>query len=142
MKDFIKKNSEKDEIEESVGAFFNEPICLLIKQRVKDGQFKSKVDYIQYKEYALDKEQILALRMAVDRHYGLFLAKLKKTYPKLTKIDIDYCCLYILGLSAADIAALMQRAYNTVIERDGKLRNIFGCEGAISDKLWDFIYNQ
>ena len=64
LQDQIKKNSEQGKMEKSFGAFFDEPICMLIRQRVKEGLFKSKVDYIHYKEYALDKEQLFALRMA------------------------------------------------------------------------------
>ena len=58
-----------------------------------------------------------------------------KAYPELTKVDLDYCCLYLLGLTDADIAALMQRAYNTVNERSSKLKRIFGCNNGISATL-------
>ena len=43
--------------------------------------------------------------------------------------------LYARGLTDADIAALMQRAYNTVNERNSKLRRIFGCKSTISVTL-------
>jgi len=111
---------------EAAASFNEEPICRLIMERVNEGQFKSKIDYINYKDSALDKQQLLDLRLAVDRHFGQFTLRLRKTYPRLTNSDLDYCCLYLLGLNDADIAALMQRAYNTVVERDGKLRKIFG----------------
>ena len=112
-------------------SFTDEPICRLILERVNEGHFKSKVDYIIYKDAALDKQQLLDLRLAADRHFGQFTVRLKKTYPKLTDGDLDYCCLYLLGLTDADIAALMQRAYNTVIERNGKMRKIFGNENPL-----------
>ena len=112
-------------------SFTNEPICRLILERVNEGHFKSKVDYIIYKDAALDKQQLLDLRLAADRHFGQFTVRLKKTYPKLTDGDLDYCCLYLLGLTDADIAALMQRAYNTVIERNGKMRKILGNENPL-----------
>ena len=83
----------------------------------------------------MDKNQLLSLREAADRHFGQFTVRLKQAYPKLTNGDLDYCCLYLLGLSDADIAALMQRAYNTVTERSAKLRNAFGVENNISDTL-------
>lgn len=116
-------------------SFAEEPICRLIMERVNMGQFKSKVDYINYKDYALHKEHLLALREAADVHFGQFTDRLKKDYPTLTKGDIDYCCLYLLGLEEADVAALMQRAFNTVCERSRKLKGIFGSDEALSTTL-------
>ena len=116
-------------------SFAEEPICRLIMERVNNGQFKSKVDYLIYKDYSLTKEQLLALREATDGHFGEFTARLKKEYPALTKGDIDYCCLYLLGLNDADIAALMQRAFNTICERDRKLKAIFGSDEPLSTIL-------
>ena len=51
---------------------------------------------------------------------------------------MDYCCLYLLDLTDADISALMQRAYNTVRDRNGKLKKIFGSENAVSVTLKTF----
>ena len=116
-------------------SFAEEPICRLIMERVNEGQFKSKVDYLIYKDYALTKEQLLALREATDAHFGQFTAQLKNDYPALTKGDIDYCCLYLLGVEEADVAALMQRAFNTVCERSRKLKGIFGSDEPLSTTL-------
>ena len=116
-------------------SFAEEPVCRLIMERVNEGQFKSKVDYIIYKDYALTKEELLALREATDAHFGQFTAQLKNDYPALTKGDIDYCCLYLLGVEEADVAALMQRAFNTVCERSRKLKGIFGSDEPLSTTL-------
>lgn len=116
-------------------SFSNEPICRLIMERANEGQFKSKVNYLDYSEYALSREQITALREAADRHFGQFTIRLAKAYPGLTKTDLDYCCLYLLDLTDADIAALMQRAYNTVSERSRKLKALFGSEEPLSTIL-------
>lgn len=116
-------------------SFAEEPICRLIMERVNEGQFKSKVDYLVYKNYALTKEQLLTLREVVNGHFDEFTTRIKKEYPSLTKGDIDYCCLYLLGLNNADIAAMMQRAFNTVCERDRKLKAIFGSEEPLSNTL-------
>ena len=128
LKEQVKQQDDRTTSVEKPESFVEEPICQLIMNRVKEGQFKSKINSLCYREYALDKEHLLALRLATDRHYCQFTTRLKKAYPKLTNIDIDYCCLYLLGLSDADVAALMQRAYNTVIERNVKLRKVFCCE--------------
>jgi tetratricopeptide (TPR) repeat protein len=131
LKDQIKQMDDLATKTEAAASFDEEPICRLIMDRVNEGQFKSKIDYINYKDSALDKQQLLDLRLAVDRHYGQFTVRLKKAYPELTNSDLDYCCLYLLGLTDADIAALMQRTYNTVFERNGKMRKIFGNENPL-----------
>jgi Chromosome segregation ATPases len=131
LKDQIKQLDDLATKIEVAASFDEEPICRLIMDRVNEGQFKSKIDYIIYKDSALDKQQLLDLRLAVDRHFGQFTVRLKKAYPELTNGDLDYCCLYLLGLSDADIAALMQRTYNTVFERNGKMRKIFGSENPL-----------
>ena len=119
-------------------SFNEEPICRLIMERVNEGQFKAQMDCKLYQDYALGKEQVMALREAADRHFGQFTVRLVKAYPSLTKGDLDYCCLYLLGLSDADISALMQRAYNTVSERSRKLKGIFGSEESLSATLCGF----
>ena len=116
-------------------SFNDEPICRLIMERVNEGQFKSKMDYTSYKDYALGKDDLVAMREAADRHFNQFTIRLAKAYPALTQGDLDYCCLYLLGLSDADVSALMQRAYNTVNERNSKLRRVLGSENAISFTL-------
>ena len=118
--------------------FNEEPICRLIMERVNEGQFKAQMDCKLYQDYALGKEQVMALREAADRHFNQFTSRLTKAYPSLTKGDLDYCCLYLLGLSDADISALMQRAYATVSERSRKIKTIFGTEEPLSVALMSF----
>ena len=131
LKDQIKQLDDLAAKTETAASFDEEPVCRLIMDRVNEGQFKSKIDYIIYKDSALDKQQLLDLRLAVDRHFKQFTVRLKKAYPELTNGDLDYCCLYLLGLTDADIAALMQRTYNTVFERNGKMRKIFGSDNPL-----------
>ena len=139
----------KDQMRQQVGngapkqeaqavSFNDEPICRLIMERVNEGQFKAQMDCKLYQDYALGKEQVMALREAADRHFNQFTSRLAKAYPDLTKGDLDYCCLYLLGLSDADISALMQRAYATVSERSRKLKGIFGTEEPLSVALMSF----
>lgn len=139
----------KDQMRQQVGngapkqeaqavSFNDEPICRLIMERVNEGQFKAQMDCKLYQDYALGKEQVMALREAADRHFNQFTVRLAKAYPNLTKGDLDYCCLYLLGLSDADISALMQRAYATVSERSRKIKTIFGTEEPLSVALVSF----
>ncbi len=126
---------------EAAASFNEEPICRLIMERVNEGQFKAKIDCELYKSYALDKQQLLDLRVAADLHFSKLTLRLRKTYPKLTNIDIDYCCLYLLNLTHADVSALMQRAYNTVVERDSKIQKILGSEKPLPVILMDIALN-
>ena len=119
-------------------SFNDEPICRLIMERVNEGQFKAQMDCKLYQDYALGKEQVVALREAADRHFNQFTVRLAKTYPNLTKGDLDYCCLYLLGLSDADVAALMQKAYPTVSHRARKMKAIFKNEAPLPTTLLDF----
>ena len=115
--------------------FINEPICNYIWQVVAENSFKAKIDYKVYKEHALDKNQIMLLRDAVDRHYNNFTQTLSKLHPELTVDDIDYCCLYLLGLKDADISALIQRAYPTVHQRSNKLKHIFNTKESLQTTI-------
>ena len=108
-------------------------------ERANQGRFKTQMDCGIYKDYALDKQQLLDLRLAVDRHFGQFTDRLKKAYPKLTNSDLDYCCLYLLGLTDADIAALMQKAYPTVSQRSRKIKAVFGSETTLPLTLRGFV---
>ena len=118
--------------------FNEEPICRLIMERVNEGQFKAQMDCKLYQDYALGKEQVTALREAADRHFNQFTVRLAKAYPDLTRGDLDYCCLYLLGLSDADVAALMQKAYPTVSHRARKMKAIFKNEAPLPTTLLDF----
>ena len=140
LQDQIKKQNSNSSIkpEAQAATFMEEPICRLIIERVRKGQFKSQMNCTFYKDYALNKEQLFALHDAANRHYDHFTERLVQAYPNLTKSDLDYCCLYLLGLTDADMSALMQRAYNTINERNSKLRRIFGCEGMVSVTLQSF----
>ncbi len=137
LKDQIRQQTDSMNTKQETQAlsFNDEPICRLIMERVNDGQFKAQMDCMNYKDYALGKDDLVALREAANRHFNQFTIRLAKAYPALTQGDLDYCCLYLLGLSDADVSALMQRAYNTVNERNSKLRRVFGSENAISITL-------
>ena len=105
-------------------SFMETPICQLILKTVRNQGFKSKMNCIVYKEHALQKEQLLALRLAADEKMDSFTVRIRKQFPSLTDDDVIYCCFYLLGLNEADISALMQKAYPTVCERKRKIRRI------------------
>ncbi len=128
--------------ETPTATFMDEPICRLILERVREGQFKSQMNCTIYRNYALSKDQLITLQDAANRHFNRFTERLAQTYPDLTKSDLDYCCLYLLGLTDADVSALMQRAYNTVNERNSKLKKILGCNKNVSAALFAIANDQ
>ena len=119
--------------------FMSEPICKSILETANKQQFKSRVPCSAYIEYALSKEQLLALKDAMDRHYDNFTQWICKEYPELTNDDIDYLCLYHLGLKDTDIFALMQRAYPTIGERSRKLKRIFNSNKPLHTTIKNII---
>ena len=116
-------------------SFLGSSICRHILETVHQQRFKSKIDFLIYKEYALQKDQLLTLRLAADENMDGFTIRLRKRFPNLTDEDVTYCCLYLLEISDADIAALMQKAYPTVCERKRKIKRIFGENGNLSFTL-------
>lgn len=120
-------------------SFFEEPICTYILTTVKEQNFKSKINYIYYKEFALDNNQVLELRNAANNHYRYFLKTLKERYPKLTDDDLNYCCFYLLGLKEADVAALMQRSFSTVCYRSRKIKEYIHSKEPLAIALYDLI---
>ncbi len=131
LKGQIKRQDELDTTPKQAESFTDEPVCRLILERVQEGRFKAQMDCELYKDAALDKEQVIALRDAADRHLDYFTMRLKKAYPDLTNSDLDYCCLYLLGLSDADVSALMQKAYPTVSQRSRKIKAILGGDSSL-----------
>ena len=144
LKDQINQQNRNPflQTETPTATFMDEPICRLILERVREGQFKSQMNCTIYRNYALSKEQLITLQDAANRHFDRFTECLARTYPDLTKSDLDYCCLYLLGLTDADVSALMQRAYNTVNERNSKLKKILGCNKSVSAALFAIANNQ
>ena len=116
-------------------AYVNTAICQYIVGVVHEQQFKSKMDYLVYKDSALSKEQLLSLRDAAEKHLPRFVSQIRKQYSRLTESDMDYCCLFLLGLSEADVSALMQRAYTTVCDRSRKISRILGADDSLYHTL-------
>lgn len=114
--------------EDAIGynSFLNTPICRHILGITHENVFKSKVGYSSYAAFALKNDEILALRFAADENMKSFTVRLKKQNPALSDEDVTYCCLYLLNLNDAEVAALMQRAYPTVCERRRKIRSLIG----------------
>ncbi len=134
----LSKNAlSESDVSNDYAAFINDPICKHIVGVAHTQQFKSKMDYLIYKDDALSKEQLLDLRNAVQKHLPRFVSHIRRQYPKLTDNDMDYCYLFLLGMNEADISALMQRAYTTVCDRSRKISRIIGA----NDSLYHVLRN-
>ena len=116
-------------------SYVNSAICQYIVGVVHKQQFKSKMDYLVYKDSALSKEQLLSLRDAAEKHLPRFVSQIRKQFSRLTESDMDYCYLFLLGLSEADVSALMQRAYTTVCDRSRKISRIIGANDSLYQAL-------
>ena len=126
LNDIKRKDKDLADMKRKIEAntFIDEPICETILKTVSHKHFKSKVKFEEYKEYALSKNQLLALRDAADRHYDNFTQKLRNNHPELSRDDVDCCCLYLLGLKDAEISALIQKDYTAINRRRHKLEDI------------------
>ena len=116
-------------------SYVNAAICQYIVGVVHEQQFKSKMDYLVYKDSALSKEQLLSLHNAAEKHLPRFVSQIRKQFSRLTESDMDYCYLFLLGLSEADVSALMQRAYTTVCDRSRKISRILGANDSLYHTL-------
>lgn len=134
-----KTESSLDEIKMKIEVtkFIDEPICKKILNITKNQQFKSKIDYINYKNFALGNEQLMELRTKVNLHYDNFTIRLKDKFPELTNDDINYCCLYLLGLKDTDVSALMQKEYSTIRYRRSKIKKILKTDKSLTIALYN-----
>ncbi len=128
-------SQNKSELAKDYFSFVETNVCQHILETVHQQNFKSKIDFLIYKEHALQKEQLLALRVAADKYLDNFTVRLRKRFLNLTDEDVTYCCLYLLDITDADIAALMQKAYPTVCERRRKIKRIVGEENNLNFAL-------
>ena len=138
----LAKASSESMPHDDYAAYVNTAICQYIVGVVHEQQFKSKMDYLVYKDSALSKEQLLSLRDAAEKHLPRFVSQIRKQYSRLTESDMDYCYLFLLGLSEADVSALMQRAYTTVCDRSRKISRILSADDGLYHTLRNCLSEQ
>lgn len=117
-----------DAEKQSYDRFLAEPVCIEILNSLQGKNIKSNSKTFDFKDIALRDEQMMQLMDAADRNLNHFPQKLKKQYPSLDATDIRYCCLYLLGLNEAQIAALVQRSYQSVWTRSKEMKTVFGSD--------------
>ena len=118
-------------------AFMNSPVCKQILDLVNTNTFKTNINHRSYKEYAINREQLIVIRRVGNEYLSHFTATIKRKYPKLSISDIDFCYLYLLGLHEADISVLLQKSISAVYERSKKIKRVMGSD----DGLYYFLSN-
>lgn len=92
-----------------------------------------------YPKLVLSENQMSALVHAVDAVFPKFSVKIIEKYPRLKRSDVVYCCMYILGVSEVQAAALMGKTYQAVWTRSLKLHEIFDNKSNLQFVLSDFL---
>lgn len=103
------------------------PICKRIL-RVKEANVKAFNDY---PELTLSDHQLTMLVNAVDAVFPKFSVRIIEMFPRLKRNDVIYCCLYILGVTEVQAAALTGKTYQAVWTRSLKLHEIFNNKSSL-----------
>ena len=111
------------------------PICKRVMS-VKSANVKAGV---AYPELVLSESQTASLVNAVSAVFPKFSFKIIEKYPRLKRSDVVYCCLYVLGISEVQAAALTGKTYQAVWARSMKMHEIFDNKSNLQFVLSDFI---
>lgn len=106
-------------------------VCMVKTANVKAG--------LAYPELVLSENQMTHLVNAVDAVFPKFSFKLMEHYPRMKRSDIVYCCMYVLGVTEVQAAALTGKTYQAVWTRSVKLHEIFGNKSNLQLFLYDFL---
>lgn len=106
-------------------------VCLVKEANVKAGA--------AYPELVLSENQMTTLVNAVDAVFPKFSVRILEQYPRLKRIDVMYCCMYVLGITEVQAAALTGKTYQAVWTRSLKLHEIFANDSNLQLVLHDFL---
>jgi hypothetical protein len=106
-------------------------VCLVKEANVKAGA--------AYPELVLSENQMTTLVNAVDAVFPKFSVRILEQYPRLKRIDVVYCCMYVLGITEVQAAALTGKTYQAVWTRSLKLHEIFANDSNLQLVLHDFL---
>lgn len=104
--------------------------------KVKEANVKA---FSSYPELVLSDNQLTMLVNAVDAVFPKFSVKIIEEYPRLKRSDVVYCCMYILGITEVQAAALTGKTYQAVWTRSLKLHEIFNNKSNLQFVLHDFL---
>lgn len=124
-------------LEDKLATLYEMPISKRVR-KVMDANVKAGVSY---PELVLSDNQMNMLVNAVDAVFPKFSVKLIEMYPRLKRSDVVYCCMYILGITEIQAAALTGKTYQAVWKRSLKLHNIFDNKADLQFVLHDMLRN-
>lgn len=116
-------------------ALYEVPVCKRIL-KVKEANVKAFNDYPELK---LSDNQLTMLVNAVDAVFPKFSVRIIEMFPRLKRYDVQYCCLYILGITEVQAAALTGKTYQAVWTRSLKLHEIFNNKSSLQIVLHGFL---
>ncbi len=126
-KEITRKQAEGEiSVDDRIEELRSQPICIKILSRVNEANIKTMASYPDLELSENLQEQLIS---TVDNVFTGFSSRIFNLYPRLTKSDIIYCCLYIIGINEKYAAVLTGKTYQTVWTRSNKLRDIFGNKG-------------
>ena len=128
---------QKLPFDKKMDTLFEMPICKRVCM-VKEANVKAGSSY---PELVLSNNQMTKLVNAVDAVFPKFSVKIIKKYPRLKRFDVVYCCMYILGISEVQAAALTGKTYQAVWTRSLKLHEVFGDKSNLQLFLQDLLKN-
>ena len=111
------------------------PICQRIL-KVREANVKA---FSSYPEQVLSENQKTMLVNAVDAVFPKFSLRIIEMFPRLKRSDVVYCCLYILGVSEVQAAALTGKTYQAVWTRSLKLHEIFDNKSSLQLVLHGYL---
>lgn len=111
------------------------PICKRILN-VRKANVKA---FSSYPELALSENQKTMLVNAVDAVFPKFSVRIIEMFPRLKRSDVVYCCMYILGITEAQAAALTGKTYQAVWTRSLKLHEIFDNKSSLQLILHGYL---
>lgn len=111
------------------------PVCKRVL-RVKEANVKA---FNNYPELKLSDNQLTMLVNAVDAVFPKFSVRIIEMFPRLKRYDVQYCCLYILGITEVQAAALTGKTYQAVWTRSIKLHEIFNSKSSLQIVLHGFL---
>ena len=116
-------------------ALFETPICQRIF-KVREANVKA---FLSYPELVLSENHKTMLVNAVDAVFPKFSVDIIERFPRMKRSDVVYCCLYILGLTEVQAAALTGKTYQAVWTRSLKLHEIFENKSSLQLVLHGFL---
>ena len=116
-------------------ALYETPICQRIL-KVREANVKA---FSSYPELVLSENHKTMLVNAVDAVFPKFSVDIIEMFPRLKRSDVVYCCLYILGITEVQAAALTGKTYQAVWTRSLKMHEIFDNKSSLQLVLHGFL---